>query len=185
MFEEEIKIYETVLAEYRQKISQRMNGDELKEYNEILFSAHSCGIEGNSFSVDDTRELKEKGLGLIPQGKTLYEAFEILGHFKAYEFLLGKKEEPLTEELLKETHRILMEHTLPYKCPGAVPGEYTDTDMCAGDTIFGEHETLIARVPQLLDSTQQAISEGRVHPMVLAARFHGFFEYLHPCSPGG
>ena len=84
MFEEEIKIYETVLAEYRQKISQRMNGDELKEYNEILFSAYSCGIEGNSFSVDDTRELKEKGLGLIPQGKPLYEAFEILGHFKAY-----------------------------------------------------------------------------------------------------
>ena len=184
MFEEEIKIYERVLAEYRQKISQRMNGDELKEYNEILFSAHSCGIEGNSFSVDDTRELKEKGLGLIPQGKTLYEVFEILGHFKAYEFLLGKKEEPLTEELLKETHRILMEHTLPYKCPGAVSGEYTDTDMCAGDTIFGEHETLIARVPQLLDSTQQAISEGRVHPMVLAARFHGFFEYLHPFRDG-
>ena len=68
-----------------------MDGEELKEYNEILFSAHSCGIEGNSFSVDDTRELKEKGLGLIPQGKTLYEAFEILGHFKAYEYLLGQK----------------------------------------------------------------------------------------------
>ena len=115
MFEQEIKIYETVLSEYQQKISQRMDGEELKEYNEILFSAHSCGIEGNSFSVDDTRELKEKGLGLIPQGKTLYEAFEILGHFKAYEYLLGQKKASLTEELLKETHRILMEQTLPYK----------------------------------------------------------------------
>lgn len=64
------------------------------------------------------------------------------------------------------------------------PGEYTDTDMCAGDTIFGEHEALIARVPHLLESTQRTIDEGRVHPMVLAARFHGFFEYLHPFRDG-
>ena len=184
MFEKEIKEYETILSEYRQKVADRMANETLKEYNEILFSAHSCAIEGNSFSVNDTRELKEKGLGLIPQGKSLYEAFEILGHFKAYEYLFGQKKAPLTETLLKETHRILMEQTLPYKCPGAVSGEYTDTDMCAGDTIFGEHEALIARVPKLLESTQRAIEEGQVHPMVLAARFHGFFEYLHPFRDG-
>ena len=29
---------------------------DLREYNEILFSAHSCAIEGNSFSVNDTRD---------------------------------------------------------------------------------------------------------------------------------
>lgn len=61
----------------------------MKEYNEILFSAHSCAIEGTTFSVDDIRTLKEKGLGMIPQGKTLFEAFEILDHFNAYEFLNG------------------------------------------------------------------------------------------------
>jgi Fic family protein len=56
--------------------------------------------------------------------------------------------------------------------------------MCAGDTIFGEHEQLIARVPQLLSSTQRALDEGKVHPMILAARFHGFYEYLHPFRDG-
>ena len=65
---------------------------DLKDYNEILFSAHSCAIEGNSFSVNDTRELKEKGLGVIPQGKTLFEAFKMLDQFKAYEFLLNQPE---------------------------------------------------------------------------------------------
>ncbi len=30
-----------------------------------------CAIEGNSFSVDDTRELKEKGLGMIPAESAL------------------------------------------------------------------------------------------------------------------
>lgn len=184
MYEKEIREYEDVLSLYREKITRRMSAEDLKEYNEILFSAHSCGIEGNSFSVNDTRELKEKGLGVVPKGKTLYEAFEMLEHFKAYEFLLEKADKPLSESLLKETHRILMEHTLPYKCPGCVAGEYTDTDMCAGDTVFGEHEKLIAQVPQLLQSTQQAIESGRVHPMILAARFHGFYEYLHPFRDG-
>lgn len=184
MFEKEIKEYESLLKVYREKVADRMATEDWKEYNEILFSAHSCAIEGNSFSVNDTRELKEKGLGVIPKGKTLFEAFEMLDHFKAYEYLFNQPETPLTESLLKETHRILTEHTLTYRYPDAKPGEYTDTDMCAGDTIFGEHEKLIARVPQLLASTQQAIDEKKAHPMVLAARFHGFYEYLHPFRDG-
>lgn len=184
MFEKKIQEYEALLKVYREKVTDRMAMDDLKEYNEILFSAHSCAIEGNSFSVNDTRELKEKGLGVIPQGKTLFEAFEMLDHFKAYEYLFNQPEAPLSESLLKETHRILTEHTLTYRHPDAKPVEYTETDMCAGDTIFGEHEQLIARIPQLLASTQRALDEGKVHPVVLAARFHGFYEYLHPFRDG-
>lgn len=185
MFKQEIQEYESILKVYRERVTGRMATTDLKEYNEILFSAHSCAIEGNSFSVNDTRELKEKGLGVIPQGKTLFEAFEMLDHFKAYEFLLNQPQgTPLTADLLKETHRILMEHTLTYRYPDAKAGEYTETDMCAGDTVFGEHEALIGKVPQLLDSTQRAIDGGSVHPMILAARFHGYFEYLHPFRDG-
>ena len=88
MFEREIERYNTLLKEYRATVIDKFNVEDLKEYNEILFSAHSCAIEGNTFSVDDTRALKEEGLGMIPQGKTLLEAFEILDHFNAYEFLM-------------------------------------------------------------------------------------------------
>ena len=184
MFEQEIHAYENLLKVYHQKVTDRMAVQDLRAYNEILFSAYSCAIEGNTFSVNDTRELKEKGLGVIPQGKTLFEAFEMLDHFRAYEFLFNQPAAPLTESLLKETHRILMEHTLPYHYPDAKPGEYTETDMCAGDTIFGEHEQLISRVPKLLSSTQQALENGKIHPMILSARFHGFYEYLHPFRDG-
>ena len=184
MFEKQIEAYETLRKEYNQWVTLRMNREDLKEYNEVLFSAHSCAIEGNSFSVNDTRELKEKGLGVIPQGKTLFEAFEMLDHFNAYEYLFAQPSQPLTEEMLKETHRILMLHTIAYKHPGAQAGEYTDTDMAAGDTLFGDHEQLIARVPQLLRSTQSALEANQVHPMIIAARFHGFYEYLHPFRDG-
>ena len=188
MYEDLILQYDSLVAEYKKIISDRFSKADFIEYNEILFSAHSCAIEGNSFSVDETRTLKEKGLGMIPHGKTLFEAFEILDHFQAYEYLLNNLDKPLTEELLKETHRLLTEHTLEYKTRNdevpSKPGEYTTVDMCAGDTIFGEHEKLIRQVPRLLESTQSAIDSGEVHPMVIAAKFHGFYEYLHPFRDG-
>lgn len=183
-----ISQYDDLVSQYKELVSGKFSKQDFMEYNEILFSAHSCAIEGNSFSVDETRTLKEKGLGMIPRGKSLLEAFEMLDHFQAYEYLLNNLDKPLTEGLLKETHRLLTEHTLPYRTrhdeSPTIPGEYTTVDMCAGDTLFGDHKRLIAQVPKLLENTQQVLDSGEIHPMVIAAKFHGFYEYLHPFRDG-
>lgn len=183
-FEEEIKLYESLRCKYQALIINKMDREEYTKYNEVLFSTHSCAIEGNSFSVDDTRELKEKGLGMIPAGKTLFEAFEMLDHFEAFEYVIQNAQHPLDEALLKEINKRVTLHTISYRSPDAIPGEYTTTDMAAGDTVFGDHEQLIAKVPKLLESTEKAIASAAVHPMILAARFHGFYEYLHPFRDG-
>ncbi len=183
-FEEEIKLYESLRCKYQALIINKMDREEYTKYNEVLFSTHSCAIEGNSFSVDDTRELKEKGLGMIPAGKTLFEAFEMLDHFEAFEYVIQNAQHPLDEALLKEINKRVTLHTISYRSPEAIPGEYTTTDMAAGDTVFGDHEQLIAKVPKLLESTEKAIASAAVHPMILAARFHGFYEYIHPFRDG-
>ncbi|MFR7599011.1 MAG: Fic family protein [Prevotella sp.] len=183
-FEEEIKLYESLRCKYQALIINKMDREEYTKYNEVLFSTHSCAIEGNSFSVDDTRELKEKGLGMIPAGKTLFEAFEMLDHFEAFEYVMQNAQHPLDEALLKEINKRVTLHTISYRSPEAIPGEYTTTDMAAGDTVFGDHEQLIAKVPKLSESTEKAIASAAVHPMILAARFHGFYEYLHPFRDG-
>lgn len=183
-FDTEIKEYEAARQQYQTSIINQMNREEYIKYNEVLFSTYSCAIEGNSFSVDDTRELKEKGLGMIPAGKTLFEAFEMLDHFEAFEYMMQNTQHPIDEELLKEINRRVTRHTLSYHAPEAIAGEYTTTDMTAGDTVFGDHKELIARVPKLLESTEEAIVAANVHPMILAARFHGFYEYLHPFRDG-
>lgn len=183
-FEEEIKLYESLRCKYQALIINKMDREEYTKYNEVLFSTHSCAIEGNSFSVDDTRELKEKGLGMIPAGKTLFEALEMLDHFEAFEYVMQNAQHPLDEALLKEINKRVTLHTISYRSPEAIPGEYTTTDMAAGDTVFGDHEQLIAKVPKLLESSEKAIASAAVHPMILAARFHGFYEYLHPFRDG-
>ena len=200
-FEKEIREYEVLRKHYQALIIERMEREEYVKYNEVLFSTHSCAIEGNTFSVDDTRELREKGLGMIPTGKTLFEAFEMLDHFDAFEYIMQHTHDTLDETLLKEVNRRVTCHTLAYRSPDAIPGEYTTTDMAAGDTVFGNHKELVARVPRLLESTERAIrsamqiattetndenplSQDAPHPIVLAARFHGFYEYLHPFRDG-
>ena len=183
MFEKEINEYETIRQEYQVKIADRMGREQWMEYNEILFSAHSCAIEGNSFTVDDTRILREQGMAMIPVGRSLLECTEMADHFRAFDYMVSHLDSPFDEALLKEVNRLVTEHTLGYRVPDAVAGEYTTEDMAAGDTVFGDHEELIARVPNLMESTQRAINEGQ-HPLIVAAKWHGYYEYLHPFRDG-
>ena len=183
MFQKEIERYEQVRAQYEQHITKKMSSKDLLDWHEVLFSCHSCAIEGNSFTLDDTRLLQEQGLGMVPVGRSLLECTEIADHFRAFRFITSHLDDPFDENLLKETHRLVTQNTLAYRVPDAVPGEYTTCDMAAGDTLFGDHKKLIARVPSLLESTAKAI-DSDIHPVIVAARFHGFFEYLHPFRDG-
>jgi hypothetical protein len=65
-FEKEIEDYENIRMEYQQKVANRMSEQQWMEYNEVLFSAHSCAIEGNSFTVDDTRILHVSSFSKLP-----------------------------------------------------------------------------------------------------------------------
>ena len=183
MFEKEIEEYERIRQEYQQKVAEKMGHQQWMEYNEILFSAHSCAIEGNSFTVDDTRILREQGMSMIPVGRSLFECTEMADHFRAFDYVASHLESPFDEVLLKEVNRLVTEHTLTYRVPDAQPGEYTTDDMAAGDTVFGDHETLIARVPDLMASTERALREGQ-HPLIVSAKWHGYYEYLHPFRDG-
>lgn len=183
MYEKEIEEYESIRLEYQQKVADKMGKKQWMEYNEILFSAHSCAIEGNSFTVDDTRILLEQGMAMIPVGRSLLECTEMADHFRAFDFMVSHLDNAFDESFLKEINRLVTEHTLAYRAPGSIAGEYTTEDMAAGDTVFGDHEELIARVPKLMESTQRAIDDGQ-HPMIVAAKWHGYYEYLHPFRDG-
>lgn len=178
-----LELYDNTLDTYNKEIRAAFKPSDYLQYNEILFSAHSCAIEGNSFTVNDTKELKEKGISLKLHNRSMLEAYEILDHFKAYEFLMDNLDKPLTEDLLLETHSILTLNTIKFT-KGYEPGTYTDTQMGAGDTIFTDYKIGIPKVPKLLEQTQKAIEAKKNHPIDIAAKFHYYFIYLHPFPDG-
>ncbi|MEI8075241.1 MAG: Fic family protein [Bacteroidota bacterium] len=175
--------YEETRKRYQNDIASKFSTSDYFNFNEILFSAYSCAIEGNSFSVDDTKELKEHGLQMKLQNKSMFEAFEILDHFNAFEFLMNNLNKPLSEQLLIQTHQLLTKNTILYS-KGYQPGEYTKTRMAAGDTIFPDHEKSIQSIASLLESTEAALSNEHLHPVEISAKFHQFFIYLHPFPDG-
>lgn len=176
------KEYELLRKKYSNIIVSSFDKSDFTKYNEILFSAHSCGIEGNSFSVEDTRELREKGYALNLVNKTLLEAFEILDHFKAYNFVLNNPKAELNEKFVKKLHILLTKNTLSYK--GYKPGEYSKTQMAAGDTIFRDTKKAVANMPRLLESFNTAIKNKNTHTLELSAIFHQMFIYSHPFPDG-
>jgi Fic family protein len=178
-----LRNYDNTVGEYERIIADSFSLEDFREYNEILLSANSCAVEGNSFTVDEARELKEKGMSLKLQNHSLFEAFEILDHFKAYGFVFDNLDKPLTEPFVKQTQAILTLNTIKFT-KGYDPGEYTRTQMAAGDTVFGDFEVSIERMPQLMRSTEDAIAKGNLHPLEISARFHKFFIYLHPFPDG-
>ena len=183
MFQKEIERYERIRADYEERIVKKMSPNDYLEWNEVLFSCHSCAIEGNSFTLDDTRVLLEQGLSMVPVGRSLLECTEMADHFRAFRYVTSHLDVPFNEALLRETNRLVTENTLAYRVPDAIAGEYTTCDMAAGDTVFGDHNKLIARVPDLMESTANAMNKD-IHPVIVSARFHGFFEYLHPFRDG-
>lgn len=176
------KKYDSLKEKYGEIIVSAFDASDFRRYNEILFSAHSCGIEGNSFSVDDTRELKEKGYAINLVNKTLLEAFEIMDHFNAYDYILKNRDSDFNESFVRTVHRILTKNTLPYK--GHRPGEYAKTQMVAGDTVFRDTKKAVANMPRLLASFDDAIKTKKTHPLELSAIFHQMFIYSHPFPDG-
>jgi Fic family protein len=176
------KKYDSLKEKYDEIIVSAFDASDFRRYNEILFSAHSCGIEGNSFSVDDTRELREKGYAVNLVNKTLLEAFEIMDHFNAYDYILKNRDSDFNESFVITVHKILTNNTLPYK--GHKPGEYAKTQMAAGDTVFRDTKKAIANMPRLLASFDGAIKNKKTHPLELSAIFHKMFIYSHPFPDG-
>ena len=98
MFEREIEEYEQVRAEHQRQVADRMGRRQWMEYNEILFSAHSCAIEGNTFTVDDTRILREQGMAMIPVGRLLLECTEMADHFRAFDYMVSRMKGEMTQK---------------------------------------------------------------------------------------
>lgn len=78
---------DTLVKQYLEKVAKPIGDSEFRKYSEIMSSYYSCGIEGSSFSIDDTRALFEQSLGYYPIGKTLLECQEMVDHFKVYEYM--------------------------------------------------------------------------------------------------
>lgn len=152
----------------------------------ILFSYHSGKIENPEISYHDTREIFENGRVVNFTGSPR-AIFEQRNQKLCYDFLKPRilAREPITIELVKETHAILTAGTYDenrYIQQGERPGAFKKHDYVTGIEEVGSLPEDVEHDMQELLATLQELA-GK-DPLKTATYFHVRFEYIHPFADG-
>ncbi len=152
----------------------------------ILFAFHSGKIENEEITYQDTREIFENGkvFGYSGSPRTL---FEQQNQKLCYEFLKEKivKREPLSVELVKGIHRILMAGTYDerrYIVNEERPGEFKKHDYVTGVHEVGSAaDSVEMELTALIDELNEY---GGKDILKASTYLHSRFEYIHPFADG-
>lgn len=152
---------------------------QIKNFYRVSTVWSSNAIEGFSYTETETKVLIEDGL--TAGGKPIKDAFAVLGHAKAYDYMFGL----LTRRDFKEddllTYHRLLEGGLDNE---AIPGRYRTTGIfvTGSDYIFAAP----GLIQEKIDSFFTFVGNERDnhHPVVFAAQVHKHLVTIHPFSDG-
>jgi Fic family protein len=152
----------------------------------VLFAYNSVKIENDEVTYHDTREIFENGKAVNYTGSPR-ALFELHNQKLCYELLKPAivRRDPLTIELIKETHATLTQGTYDehrYIQKGERPGEFKRHDYVTGREEVGSPvEYVEGDLRDLLDEMTEYEGKGLLK---VAAYFHARFEYIHPFADG-
>ncbi len=158
----------------------------------VLFAYHSGKIENKAVTYNDTHEIfhNDRVSSFTGNPRTL---FEQQNQKMCYEFLVPKilEKEPLSIDLVKETHAILTAGTYDerrYLDKGERPGEFKKHDYVTGMLEVGSSPGEVAQdMASLLAEMAALTVSDHAQPENLlkaGAYFHARFEYIHPFADG-
>ena len=164
----------------------------------IDWNYHSNAIEGNKLTLGETRAFLLHGI--TAKGKPFRDYLDIKGHNEAIAYLeqMVRGQEPLTEVVIRELHRILLIE--PYDVDAVTPdGRPTRRRIAIGQyktapnhvrTSTGEMhyyatpEETPAQMGDLMAWHRRETESRTLHPLLLAATFHYRFVAIHPFDDG-
>ena len=163
----------------RDEKSVRMSGGLYHEL-QIRMTYNSNHIEGSKLSEDQTRMIFETNTVDVAEGLLVDDIIETVNHFRAIDYVLDKAEEPLTEEIIKELHRILKQGTKDAALDWFAIGDYKKKANVVGGRETTKPKDVPARMKALLAAYESlaAITLGDI------IRFHHDFERIHPFQDG-
>ena len=149
---------------------------------QVQLAYNSNRIEGSKLTEEQTRYIFEtRTIGFKDQEAVpVDDIIETANHFVAFDYLLRTVGEPLTEELIKEFHRILKTGTADAQKPYFNVGDYK---KLANEV--GGHETCkpadVEKNIHLLNDWYSSLSDVTIRDL---AEYHWRFESIHPFQDG-
>ena len=173
----EINVLEVLKEQKKMKLKGNLY------YNtQIVFSYNTNHIEGSKLTEDQTRYIFETNIVLF-DGETVVSVDDILettNHFKLVDYMLDIAEETLTEDMMKDFHRILKEGTMDSRKEWFNVGEYKKLPNEVG----GMKTTLPKVTPKAMQKLMEwynSLSKVTIKEII---EFHARFEKIHPFQDG-
>jgi len=179
-------MYETIdkKKEIYQQIKANLSLQEKKNADSafsIEFTHDSTAIEGNTLTLSETKVLLEDGI-LPDGGKKLREAYEVINHAKAFEYIKERVEKrlPTDEASVKEIHRIVSDRILDQFAQGEY--RHHNVRITGSRAIPPRFEKIDREMDRFFKDLQQKSSE--IHPIERAAWVHAELVKTHPFVDG-
>lgn len=149
---------------------------------QVKLAYNSNRIEGSKLSEDQTRYIFETNtIGVeTSEAVNVDDIIETSNHFDAFRYLVDAAEEPLTEVLVKEFHRILKSGTSDSRKDWFRVGEYKLKPNMVGDVKTSAPEDVEADISKLLRKYNQS-GDKTIEDII---DFHYHFERIHPFQDG-
>ena len=178
------ELYETIsdnslLQMLRDEKNIRMPGGLYHEL-QIRMTYNSNHIEGSRLNEDQTRMIFETNTIAIEEGIPVDDIIETVNHFRAIDFCIDMAEKPLTEDIIKELHRILKQSTKASSFAWFAVGDYKKRANVVGGHETAKPEEVAPRMKVLL-SEYESKTAVTINDII---QFHYTFESIHPFQDG-
>ena len=165
-----------ILQTLRDEKDAKISGGLYHEL-QVRMTYHSNHIEGSRLSEDQTRLIFETRTINASGGVPVDDIIETVNHFRAIDYVIDVAEDDLTEEIIRELHRILKQGTADAALSWFAVGDYKKRANVVGGRETAKPKDVPARMKALLTAYHPEAVEDII-------AFHHDFESIHPFQDG-
>lgn len=170
-----------ILDILREQKEMKLKGN-LYHNIQVIFAYNTNHIEGSKLTEDQTRYIFETN-SILFEGQTVASVDDILetaNHFKLVDYMLDVADEDLTEDMIKEFHKILKEGTMDSRKNWFMVGDYKKVVNEAGGIKTTDPKYVQRDMSKLME-WYNSLKEITIKEIV---EFHVRFEKIHPFQDG-
>ena len=168
-----------LLQTLRDEKNIRMPGGLYHEL-QVRMTYNSNHIEGSKINEDQTRLIFETNTIDVGEGIPVDDIIETVNHFRAIDYVIDHAEEPLTEDMIKELHRILKQGTRDSTLAWFAVGDYKKRANVVGGKETAKPKDVSTKMNALL-LRYEALDTVSIEDVI---EFHYNFERIHPFQDG-
>ncbi len=170
-----------ILESLREQKNMKLKGN-LYHNTQVTFAYNTNHIEGSKLTEDQTRYIYETNT-LIAEKDSITDIDDVLetaNHFKLIDYMLDIADKKLTEDIIKEFHKILKEGTSDSRKEWFNVGKYKKLSNEAGNMKTTEPKNVERDMSKLME-WYNSLRRVTINEII---EFHSRFEKIHPFQDG-